>query len=285
VKVSLFMQEPARIVMKNYGVDLAMYVNDKYWNATVEKDGLIYYDNLPINTPLNLEFELSSYKSGESISIPTRTLKLEQGQTLKLELDAGQIRIPLADGISYIDVGGRSYPVFPSIDDEFITPWLPVGTYYLSINCAPGTAYTGYVEVQKDSVTSFTDHIAQIITSLQAQRAETAKRIEKAKDTKINAQLSLGVGIAGAIGALAAYVKGAQVKSQYNAATDSDEAASLRLQVQQYQGLFSVAATIGGAGLGTSLVLFGQSNTSSLQKSIDDIDEQISELQRRGWNL
>jgi len=37
--------------------------------------------------------------------------------------------------------------------------------------------------------------------------------------------------------------------------------------------------------LGTSLVLFGQSNTSSLQKSIDDIDEQISELQRRGWNL
>ena len=285
VKVSLFMQEPARIVMKNYGVDLAMYVNDKYWNATVEKDGLIYYDNLPINTPLKLEFELSSYKSGESISIPTRTLKLEQGQTLKLELDAGQIRIPLADGISYIDVGGRSYPVFPSIDDEFITPWLPVGTYYLSINCAPGTAYTGYVEVQKDSVTSFTDHIAQIITSLQAQRAETAKRIEKAKDTKINAQLSLGVGIAGAIGALAAYVKGAQVKSQYNAATDSDEAASLRLQVQQYQGLFSVAATIGGAGLGTSLVLFGQSNTSSLQKSIDDIDEQISELQRRGWNL
>jgi uncharacterized membrane protein len=141
------------------------------------------------------------------------------------------------------------------------------------------------VEVQKDSVTSFTDHIAQIITSLQAQRAETAKRLEKAKDTKINAQLSLGVGIAGAIGAVASYIEGAKAKSAYNLATDSDEIASLRTQVQLYQVLFPVAATIGGAGLGTSLVLFGQSNTSSLQKSIDDIDEQISELQRKGWNL
>jgi hypothetical protein len=175
--------------------------------------------------------------------------------------------------------------VFPSIDDEFITPRLPVGKYYLSIDCVPGIVYSGYVEVEKDRVTSFTDHIAQMIVSLQDQRAETAKSLEKAKDTKINAQLSLGVGIVGAIGAVASYIEGAKVKSTYDAATDSAEAASLRMQVQLYQILFPVAATIGGGGLAISLVLNGQSNTSSLQKSIDDIDEQIRELQRRAWNL
>jgi len=285
VKVSLFMPEPGRIIMQNYGVNIAMYVNGKYWNANTGKDGLIYYENLPINTPLKLEFELSSYKSGERISIPTRTLKLEEGQNLQLELDAGQIRVPLADGIFYISVGGTSYTVFPSIDDEFITPRLPVGTYYLSINYGLSTTYNGYADVEKDKVTSFTDHISQIITSLQAQRAETVKRLEKAKDTKINAQLSLGVGIVGAIGAVASYIEGAKVKSAYNLSTDSAEAASLRMQVQLYQILFPVAASIGGAGLGTSLVLHGQSNTSSLQKSIDDIDEQILKLQRRASNL
>jgi len=55
--------------------------------------------------------------------------------------------------------------------------------------------------------------------------------------------------------------------------------------VQLYQILFPVAASIGGAGLGTSLVLHGQSNTSSLQESIDDIDYQILKLQRRASNL
>lgn len=285
VKVSLFMPEAGRIVMQNYGVDIAMYVNGKYWIKTIGKDGLIYYENLPINTPLKLEFELSSYKSGEKISIPTRNLKLEEGQTLQLALNAGKVRIPLAYGISYINVGGKSYPVLPSIDDEFITPWLPVGKYYLSIDCVSGTVYTGYVEVEKDRVTLFTDHIAQMIVSLQDQRAETAKSLEKAKDTKINAQLSLGVGIVGAIGAVASYIEGAKVKSTYDAATDSAEAASLRMQVQLYQILFPVAATIGGGGLATSFVLNGQSNTSSLQRSIDDIDEQIRELQRRAWNL
>lgn len=45
------------------------------------------------------------------------------------------------------------------------------------------------------------------------------------------------------------------------------------------------AALLRRAGLGTSLVLHAQSTTSYLQKSIDDIDEQILKLQRRSWSL
>jgi len=282
IRASLVVPKPARIAMEKYGINIWLYADGKFCNESSESGGFVYYEGLPTYGPITLEFEVNGYwTTGEKISIPPKIIKLSEGQTIKLDLDSGKVEIPWIKEGSTVYLGSLSYYISTSDANKFISPLLPVGRYYIKIE--GDYTYKGYVDVRKDETTIVKDYLDSAIDSMDAQREEIANNIQKLKNKASSARLSLGVGILGAVGAIASYAAGTQAYSDYKNAQDTATALAALDQVKLHETLVPISLALSGSGFLFSMILRGNADTSQLQESIDDIDRQIHIIQMMNW--
>lgn len=283
VKANLAQPKIARVAIKNYGIDIWLYANGKFCPQFIQPDGYVYYEGFPTGVPVSVEFVVPTINNIQQVNIPSKALQFSEGETKMLELDSGKVKIPWIKENSTVFLGNLAYRIGTGDSNEFLSPALPVGKY--SIKVYGDYTYEGYIEVEKDNTAYVTGYIDSAIESLGTKRAEVVKNVQGRKSKATIAGVSLGVGILGVAGSVASYVLGIQAKNEYDAATDTASALAARSRVELYETLLPVTASVGGTGIGLSLILRTGTDISKLQQSIDEIDQQIHQLQMKKWGL
>lgn len=277
VTVALERLAPARLVFPDFGIGLGLEVVAEGARPEASKErpaGTVTW-SAPAGLPLKFAF-VSPY--AERLDLPAIETTFAEGEERRIDPPSGSIVLPWLPAGTRVSLGSaKKIEIANAGGPSFRSPALPPGEYSLSL--PPPFAYSGRVAVQPDSEAEPTGFREAMAASIAVRKADYAKQ-QSSKLAKTKAGwISLATGILGATGAGTVYYLGDRAMESYLAATTTAEAGEAWKSVTLYQGLFSAAAVLGGAGLGLSpLLLFGGPDPAALQRSIDALDEGIRAL-------
>jgi len=207
-----------------------------------------------------------------------RTLTLEEGARVSMDLPVGKISLPFLPDGSACTLSPEATTIPLTVDGNGLqSPLLAAGTYAVAIT-GP-YPYSTRVTVENGKIVELPGYREAMITAIGIQRDVTAKKLKANPVRKKLGWASLGVGITGSATATLAYFLGAQAWVEYKAAVATVDVQAARAPLELYGTLFPVALSVSAVGFGLTPVLwFGGPDPEVLERSIAAMDESLRKL-------
>jgi len=279
IKMNLIELASGSVSLPKLGCAIALRVDGDLIYGKESPDGSVEYAGIPSGCPLDISF-YTPLNPASDIDLPAQRIRLEEGEKIKLTIPSGRFSLPWFPVGAIVELGIDGNRVLDNEGSQgFLSPLLPPGKYRVVIEGELLQKALDLVAIiSPDGQSEPAGYREAMTASLASAKEKEAKAlVSRRTKTKIGF-ISLGAGLLGAAGAATTYALERQAMDAYQSAPSSSRAAELWKNVELLRTIFYATLGVGGVGLGLSPVFMIGTPPSSLEKSIQALDEGIKAL-------
>jgi hypothetical protein len=210
------------------------------------------------------------------------TVQPKSGEVVTLPVPSGTFSFKSLPPETSVVLGGSTMTILPGDDGRLHSPSLLADGYDLILKSPYGADLTQAIAVTPGADTSIklpTDYLTTIYTS--ARDKQLASWNRRGFDTTAG-WVSFLTGVAAGLGAGLSYYLGTEAYALVKSSISESATTAAVQSVQLYADLFTVGIGVGGAGVGSSLLLWylGSREPVRDDKAIKEFDQELAALRQ-----